>query len=106
MSRNIPIGNYSNYVHMEVNMFEIKENMIYDKSELIEIFGSETTLHRARHKGLKVRKPTGGRVFCLGSELAKFFNMDDEMDLGNGTCKISEKHQKKIEKTLSVIGRR
>ncbi len=87
-------------------MFEIKENMIYDKSELIQLFGSETTLYRATLKGLKLRKPTGGKIFCLGSELMRFFSESEAEDVKKSdVIAIGEKHRAKIDKTLAQIAR-
>ena len=87
-------------------MFEIKENVLYDKSELLELFGSETTLYRARKKGLTLRQPTGGRAYCLGSELLRFFSeCDVSTEKGSDVVEISDKHKAKMEKTLGKLGR-
>lgn len=87
-------------------MFEIKENVIYDKSELLELFGSETTLHRARKKGLQLRKPTGGKAYCLGSELMRFFSEGNEREQKESeVIVLSEKHRAKMDRALEKIVR-
>lgn len=87
-------------------MFEIKENVIYDKSELLVLFGSETTLHRARKKGLQLRKPTGGKAYCLGSELMRFFSEGNESEEKvSEVIVLSDKHRGKMDKMLEKISR-